>query len=95
MGICQGLEVVSLILGEDNPSTLDEIFMYGNQEPVEWNNTNLQNSTLFGTFPEYLVNQMAVDNLTLHAHSYSIDVDTYKKTPGMRNEMKILQTVNY
>ena len=95
MGICQGLEVVSLILGEDNPSTLDEIFMYGNMEPVTWNQTSLDNSTLFGTFPPALIDHMSVDNLTLHAHSYSIDVATYNKTPGMRKEMNILHTVDY
>lgn len=41
LGICQGLEVISVILGEDDISTLDVIDIYGKNLPVKWeiNNT--------------------------------------------------------
>jgi gamma-glutamyl-gamma-aminobutyrate hydrolase PuuD len=36
IGICQGIEVISLILGDDNLDTFDEVFIYGQNRPVNW-----------------------------------------------------------
>ena len=35
---------------------------------------------------------MEREGLALHAHSYSISIDTYENTPGLKNEMIITQT---
>lgn len=35
---------------------------------------------------------MQNEGLALHAHSFSISIDTYEKTPGLKNEMMITQT---
>ena len=47
MGICQGLEVVSVILGGDDLSTLDEIVIYGENRPIDWG-VDPQDSQMFG-----------------------------------------------
>lgn len=36
LGICQGLEVISVLFGEDDIQTLDEIVIYGESRPVNW-----------------------------------------------------------
>ena len=36
LGICQGLEVISIILGDDDINTLDVIDIYGKNLPVQW-----------------------------------------------------------
>jgi gamma-glutamyl-gamma-aminobutyrate hydrolase PuuD len=93
IGICQGLEVLSIILGEDDPNTLDYVDIYGQSLPIDWEVKNVsEESKLFGTFPEYLVNAMQQEGLALHAHTYSVSLDTYNRTPGLRDFMKVLQT---
>lgn len=48
LGICQGLEVISIILNDDNPDVLDKIFIYGQNRPIHWtvpyNETQLWNT---------------------------------------------------
>ena len=36
LGICQGLEVLSIIMAEDKLAVLDEIVIYGDNLPVTW-----------------------------------------------------------
>ena len=36
LGICQGHEVISIILGEDDINTLDVVDIYGKNLPVNW-----------------------------------------------------------
>lgn len=48
LGICQGLEVVSILFGEDDIQTLDEIVIYGESRPVNWAVSNVsEESVLF------------------------------------------------
>ena len=59
LGICQGLEVISILFGEDNIQTLDEIVIYGESRSIDWAVQNVtQDSVLFNSFPEYLVESM-------------------------------------
>lgn len=93
LGICQGLEVISLLYGEDNIETLDDIVIYGESRPIEWAIQNVtEESVLFSTFPQELIDAMEVQDIALHAHSYSISVETYENTVGLRENMKITQT---
>lgn len=48
LGICQGLEVLSIIMAEDNLSVLDEIVIYGDNLPVSWKE---KESRMFGSYP--------------------------------------------
>ncbi|MFN7880887.1 MAG: hypothetical protein ACK5NI_00070 [bacterium] len=36
LGICQGLEVISIILGDDDINTIEVIDIYGRNLPVKW-----------------------------------------------------------
>ena len=93
LGICQGLEVVSLIQSGDDMSVLDEIFMYGENRNVSWA-SNASHSQLWGTFPEYLREAMEDHKLSLHAHSFSVSVPTFHRT-SLDETMTITQTDNY
>jgi anthranilate/para-aminobenzoate synthase component II len=37
LGICQGLEVIAIVLNEDRVDTLDIIDIYGQSLPIDWN----------------------------------------------------------
>ena len=91
LGICQGLEVISIILAEDDPNVLDEVFIYGANRPVDWT-IPAKNSELWGNFPQNLTNMMHDKGLTIHAHSYSVGMETFNKTQGLKDFMKITQT---
>jgi gamma-glutamyl-gamma-aminobutyrate hydrolase PuuD len=36
IGICQGHEVISVILGQDNIDTLDEVIVFGKRPVGKW-----------------------------------------------------------
>jgi len=88
IGICQGHEVVSIILGEDKVDTLDAVVIYGENRPVEWVG-DPQATNTFRTFPKGLTDRMASQGYAKHAHSYSISIDTYDKTPGLKSFMAV------
>jgi gamma-glutamyl-gamma-aminobutyrate hydrolase PuuD len=93
LGVCQGLEVISYILNDDYVDTLDIIDIYGQSLPIDWNiNDHTVESRLFQTFPDYLVEAMDNDGLALHAHTYAISLDTFNKTKGLNEFMKVTQT---
>jgi gamma-glutamyl hydrolase len=90
LGVCQGLELISILLGEDKISTLDYIDVYGQSLPIDWKVENVtEESRLFSTFPDYLVEAMDNEGLALHAHTYSVSVETFNSTPGLKEFMKI------
>lgn len=41
LGICQGLEVISVLLNDDKIQTLDEINIYGQSLPIDWSVKNV------------------------------------------------------
>jgi gamma-glutamyl-gamma-aminobutyrate hydrolase PuuD len=82
LGICQGLEVISLIASGDDTTVLDEIFMYGENRQVSWAE-NSTDSQLWGTFPTYLRDAMEEHRLALHAHSYSVSMPTFDRISKM------------
>ena len=93
LGVCQGLEVISIILNDGDIDTLDIIDIYGQSLPIDWNvHDHTAESRLFQTFPDYLVEAMDNDGLALHAHTYSISTDTFNKTKGLNEFMKVTQT---
>jgi len=72
IGICQGHEVISIILGNDDIDTLDNVKIFG-KRPVHWT-VNPQQSKAFKTFPVDLTDRMTTENYALHAHLYSISM---------------------
>ena len=87
IGICQGHEVISVILGEDNIDTLDNVKLFGTR-PVHWT-VDPQETKVFGKFSEHLTDKMSKNYYALHAHSYAISMDTYNKTPGLKSFMTV------
>lgn len=93
LGICQGLEVVSVVQANDDINALDRVVIYGENRPVTWTNSaHNGESRFFNDFPKYLVDHMQHKGLALHAHTYSISTDTYERIPGLKNEMVITQS---
>ncbi len=88
LGICQGLEVVSIILGDDDIETLSEVYTYGKNHPVIWT-TDARDTKLWSSFSEDLVKKMSHSPVGLHAHHYSITLDTFKKKKGLFENMRI------
>lgn len=89
LGICQGLEVISIYQAGDDISVLDEIVIYGENRPINW---TLSESRFFSDFPSSLRDKMETDGLVLHAHTYSTSIDTFVKKSGLRDEMIVTQT---
>ena len=50
---------------------------------------------MWSTFPTELVDGMSDNEYVLHAHSYSVGVETYNSFPNLRDFMKITQTDVY
>mmetsp|Transcript_5780 Transcript_5780/g.9905 ORF Transcript_5780/g.9905 Transcript_5780/m.9905 type:complete len:257 (-) Transcript_5780:438-1208(-) len=91
LGICQGIEVIGVIFGDDDIHTLDNISIYGENRPVDWEVKDVRKeSRMFQTFPDHLIDEMHKRGLALHAHSYAISIETFYKTKGLREEMKII-----
>ena len=78
LGICQGLEVVSVVQALDDINALDRVVIYGENRPVTWTSSfHNGESRFFSEYPGYLVGQMQSEGLALHAHTYSVSIDTY------------------
>lgn len=89
IGICQGIEVISLILSEDEPDALSKVFIYGENRPVQWTVNPQTQSKMFHTFPRNLTDRMESQAYVNHEHSYSITLETFNKTPGLNQMMKV------
>ena len=47
---------------------------------------------MFGTYPSSLKKKMESEGVALHAHTYSVSMETFNKTKGLKKEMKVIQT---
>ena len=56
---------------------------------------NASDSKFFASYPKNLSEAVSTEDVALHAHSYSISVDTFNNIPKMNNFMKITQTDLY
>ena len=84
LGICQGLEVISVYQAGDDIGALDEIVIYGENRPINWTDAE---SRFFSEFSENLRDEMHENGLVLHAHTYSTSMATYNRISGLHNEM--------
>lgn len=83
LGVCQGLEVLALILGDDDiDEVLDKVFIYGQTRPI-CHHTPLDQTKMWGDFPQELTNKMQIDDVAFHAHDFSISMETFSKNPKM------------
>jgi len=93
LGICQGLEVVSVVQANDDIDALDRVVIYGENRPVTWTSSSHNGEgRFFSEYPQSLKDSMQREGLALHAHTYSVSIDTYEKIPGLKNEMVVTQT---
>ena len=86
--------MLSLYLGDDQPDTLDHINIYGKNKNITWA-VNASDTKFFASYPEHLAKAVSTEDVALHAHSYSVSVDTYNNIPKMKTFMKITQTDIY
>jgi gamma-glutamyl-gamma-aminobutyrate hydrolase PuuD len=84
LGICQGLELISINFGGNDPKVLSKISIYGSSLPINWAVANVNESHMFKGFPNYLAKNMHTTGLALHAHSFAVSVDTFYKHQGLR-----------
>lgn len=84
LGICQGLEVVSVYQAHDDIKALDLIDIYGENRPINWTHAE---SRFFQEFPDDLKDRMEEEGLMLHAHTLSTSMETYRRIPGLHDEM--------
>lgn len=89
LGVCQGLEVISIYQAGDDISALDRIVIYGENRPISWTEAE---SRFFEDFPERIKSQMSNKGLSLHAHTYSTSTETHDRLAGLRDEMVVTQT---
>ena len=75
LGICQGLEVISVILGGDHIETLDKVVIVG-PRPIKWV-VNPQHTTVYKSFPRYLTDKMETKEYALHLHGFSVSLETF------------------
>ena len=47
---------------------------------------------MWGSFPKNLTDMMANKGLAIHAHSYSVSLESFNRTVGLKKFMKITQT---
>jgi gamma-glutamyl-gamma-aminobutyrate hydrolase PuuD len=45
LGICQGLELISVLINDDKIETLDYIEIYGESRPVNWRVDNVSDDS--------------------------------------------------
>ena len=64
------------------------MFIYGENRPVKWA-SDPQASKMFASFPKKLTNRMETESYANHEHSYSISLDTFEKTPGLKHFMRV------
>jgi gamma-glutamyl-gamma-aminobutyrate hydrolase PuuD len=88
-GICQGLEVISVILGDHDLDTLTEIVIYGQNRPTQWQ-IKWSDTRMFKYFTQELAQKMTNIGLSLHAHTYSVDTESLKKKHHLREFMNII-----
>ena len=41
LGICQGIEVIGVVQGNDDINVLDDVVIYGENRPVKWEVTDV------------------------------------------------------
>ena len=93
MGICQGLQVISIIHAQDDINVLDDISIYGKELKVDWNvDIVYKESKMFEQFPNNLWRRMQKEKLVLHAHSFAVSLDNFKSHPSFHKTMKVVQT---
>lgn len=79
LGLCQGMQVVTVVQGNDDISLLEDFKVMG-QTSVQWI-TDIDNTTaksrIFEGFPDDLKEEMAHRQLALHFHNYAPSVAKY------------------
>jgi len=90
-GVCQGYELLSLLVADD-PTVLEE--GYDSYEyPIPLNFTaESKTSTMFGDAPEKLYQALQKQNLTLNNHELGITPYTYANNANLRKMFKVLST---
>ena len=84
MGICQGFELLAFLANGDDKNTLSDIYHVENRK-VDWHVANVrQESRLFNSFDQDLLDKMASEKYALHLHEWSIYYETYEQSDSFK-----------
>ena len=74
-----------MILADDDHDILQEVVMYGNQTSVTWiSEISDEDSEMFEDFSDELKINMLQKDIVLHAHTYAIPLDAFKKYDNLK-----------
>ncbi|CDW89591.1 gamma-glutamyl hydrolase 1 [Stylonychia lemnae] len=94
-GNCQGFQVLTLIVANDNIDILEKFPALSNNRRVRWafpNNEVKKESKFFENFSQELIDKMANNNLAYHAHFFAIHSRFYQEIESLRKFFKVIAT---
>ena len=68
--------MIAIYEANDDPSVITPINIWDNR-PVHWEVDAKEDTQLFKTFPQELVNEMSKQSLAMHAHRVSLSEDSF------------------
>jgi hypothetical protein len=86
---------MGVILNKGKIDVLDKIVLYGENRPIKWTVNPQNESKFWKDFDTNLTSYMQENPVVIHAHTYSISVETYNSIPKLQSFMKITQTDTY
>lgn len=97
-GICMGFEVIHYLANEDHKDTLSNVYIYNDSRKIDFTSDVSkvkEDTTLFENFPQTMIDKLANEDLTYHAHDWVIKTDTYKERKPLQDFYNILGTDTY
>ena len=94
IGLCQGMEMLSVMMAGSNCSVLDYDFDSDNISLPLIFNENSTSSMLWGSAPEWVVSTISTQNITFNNHNNGLPPSKYAATPGLNEVVSVIST-NY
>jgi gamma-glutamyl-gamma-aminobutyrate hydrolase PuuD len=91
LGICQGFELISIMLGDNDIYTLSKFTTYGKKRTVNWTlDDPIHESRTFRYFTPELVEKMRTKKFADHEHTWAVSTETFENKKGLKNSMRII-----
>eukprot|EP00347_Sterkiella_histriomuscorum_P003664 403363421 len=92
LGICQGFQILSMVIAGDI-NTLEDIKVIGQNRKKVWKVADPRsNSKLFSRFEEDLIKAFEEQELCVHFHNYAFSVEKFNSLPNLADQLLLLQT---
>ena len=83
MGICQGFQMFAMMVNNDDLSTLTASNVFNMMRPNTWMGDVKTESRMYANFSQQVLDEMAVNPYTFHAHTLVVTMDTYYNSPEL------------